>query len=175
MNVRGPAPHPPTSPRPAPDRGRLPALGPRHARVLSVVALCAMWLWFTLKLVWPTLWPVAAPLWAELAVGASALLGFASALVLFTCTYGFVANAPDRQLDEREMQERNAAYLRAYQYAVLLLLVGYIGSDVADRFMPTPEAARVIVTHFLNVAFLSCLIMPATILAWRDPSDGSTD
>lgn len=175
MNLRGPTPDRSTSSHPASERTSHLALGPLGARILSVVALSAMALWLTLKLLWPSLWPVSPPAWAPWAVGACALLGFGSALVLFLSSYGFVANADDHQLDERERQERNAAYLRAYQCAVLLLLVGYIGSDVADRFAPTPEAAAAMITHFLNVAFLSCLIMPATILAWRDLNDGRTE
>ena len=89
-------------------------------------------------------------------------------IVVFLCTYSFVANAPKKDLDERELQDRNSAYMSAYLYAVTILLIGYIGTDLIGKvysdFQVTPEVVR----NFLNVAFFTCLIMPATILAWRD-------
>jgi hypothetical protein len=79
-----------------------------------------------------------------------------------------VANAPKKDLDERELQDRNSAYMSAYLYAVTILLIGYIGTDLIGKvysgFQVTPEVVR----NFLNVAFFTCLIMPATIVAWRD-------
>jgi hypothetical protein len=79
-----------------------------------------------------------------------------------------VANAPKKDLDERELQDRNSAYMSAYLYAVTILLIGYIGTDLIGKvysgFQVTPEVVRI----FLYVAFFTCLIMPATILAWRD-------
>ena len=89
-------------------------------------------------------------------------------IVVFLCTYSFVANAPKKDLDERELQDRNSAYMSAYLYAVTILLIGYIGTDLIGKvysdFQVTPEVVR----NLLNVAFFTCLIMPATILAWRD-------
>jgi hypothetical protein len=79
-----------------------------------------------------------------------------------------VANAPKKDLDERELQDRNSAYMSAYLYAVTILLIGYIGTDLIGKvysdFQVTPEVVR----NLLNVAVFTCLIMPATILAWRD-------
>lgn len=79
-----------------------------------------------------------------------------------------MANAPKKDLDERELQDRNSAYMSAYLYAVTILLIGYIGTDLIGKvysdFQVTPEVVR----NLLNVAFFTCLIMPATILAWRD-------
>ncbi len=89
-------------------------------------------------------------------------------IVVFLCTYSFVANAPKKDLDERELQDRNSAYMSAYLYAVTILLIGYIGTDLIGKvysdFQVTPEVVR----NLLNVAVFTCLIMPATILAWRD-------
>jgi hypothetical protein len=90
---------------------------------------------------------------------------------MFLCTYNFVANAPASQLDERELADRNAAYFKAYQYAVILLLVGYLGTDFLARlfdFQVTPSVTQ----NFFLLGFMTVLITPATILAWRDEDLG---
>ena len=80
----------------------------------------------------------------------------------------FVANAPPRDIDERELQERNAAYFRAYQYAALMLLVGYICSDLLGKVFGGLMMSGELVADYMRVALISSLIMPATVLAWRD-------
>ena len=141
-------------------------LSPIAAKILSAVAVGSLYLWFILKFFLneetTTL---------SLVVGLVGLIGIVCSIVVFLCTYGFVANAPKKDLDERELQDRNAAYMSAYFYAVTILLTGYVGTDLIDKvysgFQVTPEVVR----NFLNVAFFTCLIMPATILAWRDKDE----
>lgn len=148
------------------DRSRYILLGPRSAKALSVLAIGAMYAWFLMKLFLSDGQPL-----LQLAVGMAALVGVVSSIVMFLCSYSFVANAPDRSLDEREIQDRNAAYMKAYTYAVAMLLVGYIASDVVGKVYSGFEVTSGVVTNYLNLAFFTCLIMPATILAWRDRSD----
>jgi len=126
-----------------------------------------MYAWFLMKL-----FLVGNQPGLQLAVGVAALVGMVGSIVMFLCTYSFVANAPDRYLDEREIQDRNAAYMKAYTYAVSMLLVGYIASDVVGKVYSGFEVTPRVVTNYLNLAFFTCLIMPASILAWRDrPGD----
>ena len=153
------------SDKPAADRSKYILLSPGGAKALSVVAIGGMYAWFLMKL-----FLVGDDPGLQLAVGLAALVGMVGSIVMFLCTYSFVANAPDRYLDEREIQDRNAAYMRAYTYAVSLLLVGYIASDVVGKVYSGFEVTSHVVTNFLNLAFFTCLIMPATILAWRDQS-----
>lgn len=145
------------------DRSKYILLSPLAARLLSVVAVGSLYLWFILKFVL-----TGEPTTLSLIVGLVGLIGIICSIVVFLCTYSFVANAPKKDLDERELQDRNSAYMSAYLYAVTILLVGYIGTDLIGKvysgFQVTPEVVR----NFLNVAFFTCLIMPATILAWRD-------
>lgn len=146
----------------APDRSKYILLTPRGAKALSVVAIGGMYSWFLLKLFLRSDQPT-----LELAVGALGLVGVLGSIVMFLCTYGFVANSPDKYLDEREIQDRNAAYMRAYVYSVSMLLIGYIASDVG-RVYSGFEVTPAVVTNYLNLALFTCLIMPATVLAWRD-------
>jgi len=145
------------------DRSKYILLSPRGAKFLSAVALGTLYLWFLLKLFLISEHPA-----LQLAVGFAALIGFSTSILVFLCSYSFVANAPVRDLDEREVQERNAAYLHAYAYAVAVILIGLIGSDLIGRVYGDFKLTHSVVADFLNVAFFSCLIMPATILAWRD-------
>lgn len=60
--------------------------------------------------------------------------------------------------------------MRAYIYAVSMLLVGYIASDVVGKVYSGFEVTPEVLTNYLNLALFTCLIMPATIMAWRDRS-----
>ena len=153
---------PVTNPQRA-DRSKYILLSPRAAKALSAVALGALYLWFILKLLLTGEQPA-----LQLVVSFAALVGFSSSIVVFLCSYSFVANAPVEDLDEREVQERNAAYLHAYGYAVMMLLIGLIGSDLIGKVFGNFNLSPAVIANFLNLAFFSCLIMPATILAWRD-------
>jgi len=151
--------------QPAPDRSKYILLTPNGAKALSVVAIGSLYAWFVLKLFLNGEQPA-----LQLIVGAFGLIGVLSSVVMFLCTYSFIANAPDKYLDEREIQDRNAAYMRAYIYAVSMLLVGYIASDVIGQVYSGFEVTPEVLTNYLNLAVFTCLIMPATILAWRDHS-----
>jgi len=152
------------SPSPqAPSRSKYILLTPTSAKVLSVVAIGALYAWFLLKLFLTGDQPA-----MQLVVGVLGLIGVVSSIVMFLCTYGFVANAPDNCLDEREIQDRNAAYMRAYIYAVSMLLVGYIASDIVGKVYSGFEVTQDVVTNYLNLSLFTSLIIPATVLAWRD-------
>ncbi|MEY3666650.1 MAG: hypothetical protein RL572_190 [Pseudomonadota bacterium] len=149
--------------RPRPDRSKYIFLRPRSAKMISLIAIGCLYGWFALKCL-----PIVDQPAVQITVGVLGLLGVISAILMFLCTYSFMANAPDEYLDEREIQERNAAYLQSYIYAMAMLLVGYIASDIVGRvyagFTVTPE----VVSNFLTLALFTGLIMPTTVLAWRD-------
>jgi hypothetical protein len=149
--------------KPLKDRSRYLAISPRLARLVSGVALIGMYLSFLLEV----LTDDASTTFAMLAL-LVALAGYGSAIFLAVCTVSFVANAPPRDIDERELQERNAAYFRAYQYAALMLLVGYICSDLLGKVFGGLMMSGELVADYMRVALISSLIMPATVLAWRD-------
>ncbi len=153
--------------RPTPDRSKYILLTPNGAKALSAVAIGSMYAWFVLKLFLTDEQPA-----LQLAVGALGLIGMIGTIVMFLCTYSFVANSPDDYLDEREIQDRNAAHMRAYAYAVTMLLVGYIVSDVVGKVQLGFTITSGVVTNYLNLALFTSLVMPATVLAWRDREVG---
>lgn len=139
------------------------------ARALSVGALGSLSLWFALKFLL-TEEPGAQQAGLQIAVGVLALAGMVASVLLFLSTYSFRANAPDAQIDEREVTERNRAYFRAYQTLVFVLLLCYIVAEVLEKafgWIPT----RGIVANFLTLLIFAALTLPAAILAWWDAGD----
>ena len=139
------------------------------ARALSVGALGSLSLWFALKfLLTEDPGPQQAGL--QLAVGVLALAGMVASVLLFLSTYSFRANAPDAQIDEREVTERNRAYFRAYQTLVFVLLLSYIVTEILEKafgWVPT----RGVIANFLTLLIFAALTLPAAILAWWDAGD----
>ena len=129
---------------------------------LSWVALGSLHLWLVLMLVLPTELG-----WGGLLASTLSLVGMVAAVMIFLCTYSFMANAPERWIDERELAQRNAAYFRSYQYVVLMILTGLLYVEATVVFSKESLASTQI-SCYLTVLFFSSLIMPACILAWRD-------
>lgn len=139
------------------------------ARALSVGALGSLSLWFTLKFLL-TEEPAPQQGALQLAVGLLALAGMVASILLFLSTYSFRAHAPDAQIDEREVMERNRAYFRAYQALVFMLLLSYIVAEILEKttgWVPT----RGVIANFLTLLIFSALTLPAAILAWWDRGD----
>ncbi len=137
-------------------------LSPGAARWLALIALASLHGWFLLKFF--LIEPMPA---LQLAVGALGLVGMLGAMVIFLCTYNFQAHAARRDLDERELTQRNEAYFRTHQYLIAGVLVGLLIMEFWER------ATGLKITigqlgNFLNTLFFSGLILPATILAWKD-------
>jgi len=139
------------------------------ARALSVGALGSLCLSFALKfLLADEPGPQHAVL--QLTVGVLGLAGMVASVLLFLSTYSFRANAPDAQIDEREVLERNRAYFRAYQTLVFVLLLSYIVTEILEKafgWIPT----RGIVANFLTLLIFAALTLPAAILAWWDAGE----
>lgn len=106
----------------------------------------------------------------QVAVGVLGLAGMVASVLLFLSTYSFRANAPDTQIDEREVVERNRAYFRAYQTLVLVLLLSYIVTEVLEKaFGWVPS--RGVIANFLTVLIFTALTLPAALLSWRDSGE----
>ena len=139
------------------------------ARALSLGALGSLSLWFALKfLVADEPGPQQAGM--QVAVGVLGLAGMVASVLLFLSTYSFRANAPDTQIDEREVVERNRAYFRAYQTLVLVLLLSYIVTEVLEKaFGWVPS--RGVIANFLTVLIFTALTLPAALLSWWDSGE----
>lgn len=149
---------------PKADRAKYFLLSAPAAKALSALSIGCVYAWFLLKFFVDETQPG-----LQFVVGLAALVGLVGCIVMFLCTYNFVANAPSGMLDERELAERNAAYMRSFQYTCLLLLVALFLSDRAARELE-PLLSSHVVNNFLTLAFFTSLVMPATILAWKDKS-----
>ena len=141
------------------------SLQPSRARILSVVSLGGLHAWLVLKWVLPL-----EQNWAGLVVSGLALVSFVSTIAMFLTTYSFVAHAPNSDIDERELAQRNEAYLRTHQYLFTMLILGAIALEVAARWSGF-QAGVSQYQAFLTVLGFSSLILPGCILAWIDRSD----
>ncbi|MFM1886076.1 MAG: hypothetical protein RL026_1233 [Pseudomonadota bacterium] len=137
------------------------------ARTLSVVALGSLLAWFVLKFF---LTPDNAAL--QLTVGVLALVGMISCVVMFLSTYNFRAHAPDTDIDERELAERNRAYVLAYQLVWLGLLAGYVALEFGGA-LSDAVFNRHVASNYLTVLMFAALVLPGCLLAWWDPGESA--
>ncbi len=106
-------------------RSKYIPLRPLQARILSLAALCGMSGWF-LSGIWI---PPNDPYFIRFFFHT---LGSVSVCSLSCSSYGFVAFTRRQELDERELQQRNAAFSYAYFCVLALLLFGFcIGKDIS--------------------------------------------
>lgn len=137
-------------------------MSPTTVRWLALITLISLHGWFLLKLF--LIEPIAA---LQHAVGALGLVAMLGAMVIFLSTYSFLAHAARRDLDERELMQRNEAYFRTHQYLIAGVLVGLLIMEFWERATGLKISIGQL-GNFLNVLFFSGLILPATILAWKD-------
>lgn len=98
------------------------------------------------------------------------LAGLAGCIAIFLTTFSFTANAPDRQIDERERAERNAAYFLAYQGVIGAVFVLFLASMAARLFTDWTPTVPVL-EELLTLIGIGGLALPAAILAWRSPAE----
>ncbi len=140
-------------------------LGPRTVRILSAVALFSLNGWFLLKFL--LVRPLAG---VEQLVGALALLGMVSAVVVFLSTYSFQAHAAKDQIDERELLQRNEAYFRTHQILLCALLAGLLVLEFWQRATGLSLSVQQM-GNFLTLLFFCAMVLPAALLAWHDRQD----
>ena len=143
-----------TSPRPI----RLHQ-GPLMGRILAACACGGLSAWLGLKILLPS--PSG---WIELAAGISAIVGILAAGFLFVGTYGYLANAPDTLLDEREVRDRDRAHRFAFKALALLSLLAWLASELLVKSGGPSDWA--VMRNYLQVVFLLALILPAAYLAF---------
>lgn len=137
------------------DRLKSLQISPLQARILSVAALCSMWGWFLYGILGAPRDPYFIRILLQLVASIS---GF----YVFFSPYGFIALGLREQIDERELQQRNAAYSHVYWYLLAFLCLGHMLGEGIARIPPE------IFADFMAVATGSSLILPPTLLAWRD-------
>lgn len=134
-------------------------LRPATVRSLFLVANATLWGWFALKFFLTPERPL-----LQLAAGVLALVGISTAAAVFLSDLSFVAHAPEGQIDEFQLSQRNRAYLQTMRYVSALLALSMIGG----LFGIYPQKAEVtagVMRNFIFVLFITTVISPAGFLA----------
>ena len=132
-------------------------LSPRTVRRLFQLALTGLWGWFTLKFFLEGDRPA-----VLVASGVCLLGGIAAALLVFLSDLSFIAHAPERDINEYQLQQRNRAYLATLRYGSAALALAWLARML--RIQPHPVSAGVL-DNFILVLFVTMLIAPAGFLA----------
>ena len=141
-------------------------LSPQRVRRLFHVALTGLWSWFALKFFLTEGQP------AMLAAsGVCLLTGVVAAILVFLSDLSFIAHAPEQDIDEYQLQQRNCAYLATLRYGCGALALAWLARSL--RLPPAPVSASVL-DNFILVLFLTLLIAPAGFLATRLIEDENT-
>jgi hypothetical protein len=141
-------------------------LSPQRVRSLFRLALTGLWGWFALKFFLTEGQPA-----VLVASGVCLLTGVVAAIVVFLSDLSFVAHAPERDIDEYQLQQRNRAYLATLRYGCSNLALAWIARTVAG---PRAFVSAPVLDNFILVLFLTLLIAPAGFLATRLIEDENT-
>lgn len=138
-------------------------LSPRTVRGLFVAMLVGLWGSLLLKFGLEAERPV-----LLIGFGVLLLMGIGAGGFLFLSSLSFIAHAPEGQIDERELAERNRAYFDTVKMIALVILVAGLVTSFGDRVglrvtLPMME-------NFLMRLFLTIIVAPAGFLAWRQKS-----
>ena len=141
-------------------------LSPQRVRSLFRLALTGLWGWFALKFFLTEGQPA-----VLVASSVCLLTGVVAAIVVFLSDLSFIAHAPERDIDEYQLQQRNRAYLATLRYGCGALALAWLARSL--RLPPAPVSASVL-DNFILVLFLTLLIAPAGFLATRLIEDENT-
>ncbi len=134
-------------------------LSPRAVQRLFQLALTGLWGWFALKFFLAEGKP------ATLVASALCLLtGVVAAILVFLSDLSFIAHAPEQDIDEYQLQQRNRAYLATLRYGCGAIALAWLARTVGG---PRAVVSAPVLDNFLLVLFLTLLIAPAGFLAQR--------
>ena len=128
---------------------------------LSTLAIVGLWGWFLAKFFLRDDRPGLLVL-----LGVCLLGGTLLSVLLFVSSYSFVANAPEDQIDERELALRNRAYFKTVQYVVVCLMLGLFGTEIAEH--RGIHLGPNVFQNFLLCLMITTLIVPSWLLARWD-------
>ncbi|HYO43286.1 MAG TPA: hypothetical protein VES19_08825 [Candidatus Limnocylindrales bacterium] len=105
--------------------------------------------------------------WA-VTVGALGLGVILAAMALYQFRRS-MAQAPDAQLDERQIRVRDRAYLEAYRvFALIVLLVLLVGGIASDVLEPPITLTYDVVQPLVWGALLYSMFLPSAVVAWQE-------
>ena len=135
----------------------------RTVRGLFVAMLVGLWGSLLLKFGMEAERPV-----LLIGFGVLLLMGIGAGGLLFLSSLSFIAHAPEGQIDERELAERNRAYFDTVKMIALVILVAGLVTSFGDRV--GLRVTLPIMENFLMRLFLTTIVAPAGFLAWRQKS-----
>jgi undecaprenyl pyrophosphate phosphatase UppP len=142
---------------------------PGQARLLSVAAIAALSVGFLGEAL---LGDPGSPL--DLLLTVVRLAGLLATITLFLSNYGQMTQRKEAELDEREAQLRNRAYVLTHQVMISIVFLAFFYVEVATKLAWwLPELNEV--ANLLTAFGLASMALPAAILAWRDkplPEEG---
>ncbi len=108
--------------------------------------------------------------WLGLSVSLASLLGLAAVIGMIVYLYrgtGYwqLGNAPDNQLDERQLQVRNRIYRLAYIGVATLVLAVLIAAIFG---FPLPQGYDNVQPFYWTISTV-VITLPSAILAWSEP------
>lgn len=81
-----------------------------------------------------------------------------------------MAQAPDADLDERQVAVRDRAYLEAYRIFAAIMLLGLLIVGILPDAIDRPlDVTYETVQPFLLGAILYSIILPSAVVAWGEP------
>jgi hypothetical protein len=140
----------------------------RIRRPLAVVAVvgypAAVFCW-TIAQTWLGLAPPVGGI-----AGLALILGSLFAMWRIYAFRSHLAQAPDAQLDERQVQIRDRAYLDSYRIFVGVTLVALVLLGLVPGMVDKPLTLTFdVVNWFVTGAVLISLVLPSAVVAWREP------
>lgn len=132
---------------------------PATVRKLFLTANLTLWGWFALKFFLTADRPA-----LQVVTGVLALIGTTTAVAVFLSDLSFIAHAPEGQIDEFQLSQRNRAYLQTMRYVTVLLAASMLGS-LFGIFPGRDEVTVGVLRNFIFVLFITTLISPAGFLA----------
>lgn len=136
-------------------------LGPTASRVIGLYALIAVHGWFVLEYAYPS-----AGEHFALALSLLKISGLLATAIFVMGTFGAMAYAADRELDERELSQRNSAFVRAYEYLFVMLLLSSVIPEGVAKLLNT-ELTVTFMKDFILLLFATAFVLPGFLLAWR--------
>ena len=140
-------------------------MGPTASRMIGLYALVAVHGWFVLEYAYPSAGEQLA-----LALSVLKISGLLATSIFVMGTFGAMAYAADRELDERELAQRNSAFVRAYEYLFVMLLLSSVIPEGVAKLLNT-ELTVTFMQDFVLLLFATAFVLPGFLLAWRARRD----